>query len=62
MPEPCWAGRACRDLAFFKLTHAEGAMSNSSVLAPLCALYAIVPIVLGIVLHGEPLTVHPGGP
>jgi hypothetical protein len=37
-------------------------MSNSSVLAPLCALYAIVPIVLGIVLHGEPLTVHPGGP
>lgn len=54
------------DVCFFKLAHGPAAatrqssdtFSSASVLAPICGLYVVIPVVLGIVIHHEPLTIH----
>ena len=54
------------DLCFFKLAHGPAVatksspdtFSSASVLAPICGLYVVIPVVLGIVIHHEPLTAH----
>lgn len=46
------------DLYFLKLSGNKDIshMADVSVLAPLCALYVLIPTILGLVLDGEPLT------
>jgi drug/metabolite transporter (DMT)-like permease len=54
------------DLCFFKLAHGPAVatkktpdtFSSASVLAPICGLYVVIPVVLGIVVHAEPLTFY----
>eukprot|EP01043_Picozoa_sp_COSAG02_P007357 COSAG02_NODE_218_length_28570_cov_75.594816_21_plen_210_part_00 len=54
------------DLCFFKLAHGPAVatkespdtFSSASVLAPICGLYVVIPVVLGVVIHNEPLTFH----
>ena len=46
------------DIYFLKLSGNKDIshMADVSVLAPLCALYVLIPTILGLVLDGEPLT------
>lgn len=55
------------DVCFFKLAHgtsgaatkgAPDTFSSASVLAPICGLYVIIPVVLGILIQHEPLTLQ----
>ena len=57
------------DLCFFKLAHGPAVatksspdtFSSASVLAPICGLYVIIPIVLGVLIQREPLTLRKAG-
>ena len=61
-----WAGYAVltgvlyggADIYFLKLSGNKNIshMADVSILAPLCALYILIPTILGIVVDGEPLT------
>ena len=55
------------DVCFFKLAHgpsgaatksAPDTFSSASVLAPICGLYVIIPVVLGVLIQHEPLTLQ----
>jgi bacterial/archaeal transporter family protein len=47
---------AIGNLAFYKLSQTHGV----SLLAPLTALYVAIPVILGILVLGEPMTVRKG--